>query len=162
MDDTPKTIIEPFASPDADDWKEAVRSEIDSILSNETWELVDRPYGCKPVDCKWVFKKKLRSDGTIDKYKVRLMAKGYTQKESEDLFDTYSHVGRLTIIRVLLSLVASHGLLVHQMDVKTIFLNGELEKEIYMTQPNGFVIKDQEDKVCKLVKSLYELKQAPK
>jgi hypothetical protein len=102
--------------------------------------------------------KKFRSDGTIDKYKVRLMAKGYTQKESKDFFDTYSHVGRLTIIRVLLSLVASCGLLVHQMDIKIVFLNGELEEEIYMTQPNGFVIKDQEDKVCKLVMSLYDLK----
>jgi hypothetical protein len=81
VDDTPKTIIETFASPDADDWKEAVHSEMDSILSNGAWELVDRPYGCKPMGCKWLFKKKLRPDGTIDKYKARLMAKGYTQKE---------------------------------------------------------------------------------
>jgi hypothetical protein len=66
VDDTPKTIVEAFASPDADDWKEAVHSEMDSILSNGTWELVNRPYGCKFVDCKWVFKKKLRPDGTID------------------------------------------------------------------------------------------------
>jgi hypothetical protein len=68
MDDTPKTIVEAFASPDADDWKEAVRSEMDSILSNGTWELVDRSYGCKPVGCKWMFKKKFRQDDTIDKY----------------------------------------------------------------------------------------------
>jgi hypothetical protein len=112
VDDTPKTIVEAFASPDADHWKEAVRSEIDSILFNETWELVDRPYGCKPVGCKWVFKKKLRPDGTIDKYKTKLVAKGHTQKEGEDFFDTYSPVARLTTIRVLLSLAASHGLLV--------------------------------------------------
>jgi hypothetical protein len=89
MDDTPKTIVEAFASPDADDWKEAVRSEMDSILSKGTWELVDRPYGCKPVSCKRVFKKKLRPDGTIDKYKAMLVAKGYTQKKGEDFFDTY-------------------------------------------------------------------------
>jgi hypothetical protein len=87
--------------------------------------------GCTPFGCKWVFKKKLRPDGTIEKYKVRLVAKGYTQKEDENFFDTYSPVARLTTIRVLLSLAASHGLLVHQMDVKTAFLNGELE-EIYM------------------------------
>jgi hypothetical protein len=114
------------------------------------------------VGCKWVFKKKLRPDGTIDKYKARLVAKGYTQKEGEDFFDTYSPVARLTIICVLLSLAASHGLLIHQMDVKTTFLNRELEEKIYRTQPYGFIVKGQEDKVCKLIKSLYGLKQAPK
>jgi hypothetical protein len=88
------------------------------------------------------------------------VAKGYTQKEGEDFFDTYSPIARLTTIRVL-SLTASHGLLIHQMDVKTAFLNGELE-EIYMTQPDGFIVKSQEDKVCKLMKNLYGLKQAPK
>jgi hypothetical protein len=76
---------------------------------------------------KWVFKKKLKPDGTIDKYKVRLVAKGYTQKEDNDFFDTYSPIVRLTTIHVLLSLAASHGLLLHQMNVKTTFLNGELE-----------------------------------
>ena len=90
------------------------------------------------------------------------MAKGYTQKEGEDFFDTYSHVARLTTIRVLLSLAASHGLLVHQMDVKTAFLNGELDEEIYMEQPDGFVLDGQEGKVYKLLNSLYGLKQAPK
>jgi hypothetical protein len=78
VDDTSKIIVEAFASHDVDDWKEAVRSEMDSILSNETLELVDRPYDCKPVGCKWVFKKKVRPNGTVDKYKARLIAKGYT------------------------------------------------------------------------------------
>jgi hypothetical protein len=162
IDDTPSSISEAYASEDADYWKEAVRSEMDSILANETWEITDRPYGCKPIGCKWLFKKKLRHDGSIEKYKARLVAKGYTQKEGEDFFDTYSPVARLTTIRVLLSLAASHGLLVHQMDVKTAFLNGELEEEIYMEQPDGFVVDGQEGKVCKLLKSLYGLKQAPK
>ena len=100
-----------------------------------------------------MFKKKLRPDGTIERYKARLIAKGYTQKEGEDFFDTYSSVARLTTIRVLLSLTASYGLIVHQMDIKTAFLNGELEEEIYMDQPDGFVANGQEGKVCKLLKS---------
>jgi hypothetical protein len=79
-----------------------------------------------------VFKKNLRPDGTVDKYKARLVGKGYIQKEGEDFFDTYSPIARLTTIHVLLSWAASHGLLVHQMDVKIAFLNGELEEEIYM------------------------------
>ena len=80
VDNTPTPIAEAYASSDADDWKEAVQSEMDSILSNGTWELTKRPYGCKPVGCKWIFKKKLKPDGIIDKYKARLVAKGYTQK----------------------------------------------------------------------------------
>jgi hypothetical protein len=131
---------------------------MDSILSNGTWELVDRPYDCKPVGCKWVFKKKLRPYGTIDKYKVRLVVKGYTQKEGENFFDTYSPIARLITIRVLFSLAASHGLLIYQMYIKIAFLNLELEEEIYMTQPDRFVVKGQEDNLCKLLKSLYDLK----
>ena len=162
MDDTPSTIEEAYSSPDANLWKEAVRSEMDSIMSNGTWKVVERPYGCKPIGCKWVFKKKLRPDGTIKRYKARLVVKGYSQKDGDDYFNTYSPVAHLTTIRVLLSLAASHGLLVHQMDVKTAFLHGELEEEIYMDQPDGFVIEGQKGLVCKLFKSLYDLKQAPK
>jgi hypothetical protein len=107
-----------------------------------------------------VFKKKHKPDGTIDKYKARLVAKD--RKVGKDFFVTYSPVVRLTIIYVLLSLATSQGLLVHEMNVKTTFLNGELEEEIYMIQPDGFVVNGQEDKVCKLQKSLYGPKQAPK
>ena len=92
VDDTPITIEEAYSSPDADYWKEAVRSEMDSIMSNGTQEVVERPYGRKPIGCKWVFKKKLRLDGTIKKHKARLVAQGYTQKEGEDFFDTYSPI----------------------------------------------------------------------
>jgi hypothetical protein len=110
-----------------------------------------------------VFKKKLRPNGTIERYKARLVIKGgYSQKECEHFFDTYSPVARLTTIRVLLSLAVSHSLLVHQMDVKTTFLNGELDEEIYMEHPAGFVANGQEGMVCKLLKFLYGLKQEPK
>jgi hypothetical protein len=135
---------------------------MDSIMSNGTWEVVERPYGCKPIGSKWVFKKKLRPDGTIERYKARLVIKGYSQKEGEDFFDTYSLMARLTTICVLLSLVASQSLLIHQMNVKTTFLNGELDEEIYMEQLAGFVENGQEGMVCKLLKSLYGLHQAPK
>jgi hypothetical protein len=104
----------------------------------------------------------LKHDGTIEKYKARLVGKGYNQKEGEDFFDTYLPVARLTTIRVLFSLATSYSLLVHQMDVKTVFLNGELEEEIYIDQPDDFAVKGQEGMVCKLLKKIYGLKQAPK
>ena len=88
--------------PNVDDWKEVVRNEMDSTLSNVTWELTELPYCCKPAGCKWVFKRKLRPNGTIDKYKARLTAKSYTQKQGNDFFNTYSHVARMTTIQVLL------------------------------------------------------------
>ncbi|PNX67522.1 retrotransposon protein putative Ty1-copia sub-class, partial [Trifolium pratense] len=135
---------------------------MDSLESNKTWHLVDLPPGCKPIGCKWILKKKLKPDGTVDKYKARLVAKGFRQRENIDFFDTFSPVTRITSIRVLISIVAIYNLVVHQMDVKTAFLNGDLEEEIYMEQPEGFVVHGQETKVCKLEKSLYGLKQAPK
>ncbi|GJW40238.1 zinc finger, CCHC-type containing protein [Tanacetum coccineum] len=111
--------------------------------------------------CKWIFKMKMKFDGTIYKFKARLVIQGFRQKEGIDYFDTYALVARITTIRLLLALAAIHNLVIHQMDVKTIFLNGDLE-EVYMKQPEGFVMPGNEHKVCKLVKSLYGLKQAPK
>ena len=109
-----------------------------------------------------MFKNKLKLDGSIDKYKARLVAKGFTQKKSIDYFYMYSPVSSITTIRILITLASIHNLVIHQMDVKTAFLNGDLDEEIYMKQPEGFIVKGQEHKVCKLVKSLYGLKQAPK
>ena len=157
-----RTYREAVTSTEGPLWKEAIKSEVDSILQNHTWELVDLPPGCKPLGSKWVFKRKMKPDGSIEKYKARLVIKGYRQREGLDYFDTYSPVTRINSIRMILAIAALRNLEVHQMDVKTAFLNGELDEEIYMDQPEGFVVPGQEKKVCKLVKSLYGLKQAPK
>ena len=128
---------EVISSTEAPLWKEAIKSEIDSILQNHTWELVDLPPGCKPLGSKWIFKRKMKSDGSIDKYKVRLVIKGYRQKEGLDYFDTYSPVTRINSIRMVLAIAALRNLEIHQMDVKTAFLNGDLEEEIYIEQSEG-------------------------
>uniref|UniRef100_A0A2N9GPK3 Integrase catalytic domain-containing protein n=1 Tax=Fagus sylvatica TaxID=28930 RepID=A0A2N9GPK3_FAGSY len=162
LEDEPQSFKEAMSMPEAPLWKEAVNSEIESILQNHTWELVDLPPGCKPLGYKWIFKRKMKADGSIDKYKARLVVKGYKQKEGVDYFDTYSPVTRITSIRMLIAIAALYNLEIHQMDVKTAFLNGELDEEIYMEQPEGFIVPGKEKKVCRLVKSLYGLKQAPK
>ncbi|KAF3616494.1 hypothetical protein FXO38_34517 [Capsicum annuum] len=128
--------------------KKAVNSEIDSILSNHTWELVDLPPGNKPLGSKWICKRKIKADGTIDKYKARLVVKGFKQKEGLDYFDTYSPVTRITSIRMLIALASVYDLQIHQMDVKAAFLNGELEEEIYMEQPEDFVVPEKENKLA--------------
>ncbi|WJZ97445.1 hypothetical protein VitviT2T_016048 [Vitis vinifera] len=162
LEGEPQTFKEVVNSTEGLMWKEAIKSEIDSILQNHTWELVDLPPGCKPLSSKWIFKRKMKVDGSIDKYKARLVIKGYRQIEGLDYFDTYSPVTRINSIRMVLAIAALRNLEIHQMDVKTAFLNGDLDEEIYMEQPEGFSAPGQENKVCKLVKSLYGLKQAPK
>ena len=162
IEEDPKTLNEAMASRDVAFWKEAIQSEIDSIMHNDTWELTDLPPGCKALGCKWILKRKMKVDGSIDKYKARLVIQGFRQKEGIDFFDTYAPVARISTIRLLLALAAIHDLVIHQMDVKTAFLNGDLDEEIYMKQPEGFVMPGHESKVCKLKKSLYGLKQAPK
>ena len=104
----------------------------------------------------------MRPDGSIEKFKAKLVVVSYTQKKRIDYFKTYSLVAKIAIIRILIALTTIHNLAIHQMDVKMAFLNGDLEEEIYMEQPEGHVFRSQENKVCKLKKSLYGLKQAPK
>ena len=131
---------------------------MESLISNRTWKLLDLSSGCKTIGCKWVLRKKLKPDGSIDKFKARFVAKGFKQKTDLDFFDTFSPVTRITSIRLLIVITAIFDLKIHQMDVKTAFLNGVLEEEIYMDQPKGFVEPGQESKVRKLTKSLYDLK----
>ncbi|XP_075515876.1 uncharacterized protein LOC142550686 [Primulina tabacum] len=132
LQNEPKDIQDAPARPEPPYWKEAINAEMNSILQNHTWELVDLPLCTKPLGYKWILKKKTRVDGSIEKYKARLVAKCYRQREVHDFFETYSPVSRITSIRVLISIAALHNLEIHQMDVKTPFLNGELEEEIYM------------------------------
>ncbi|GJZ85563.1 zinc finger, CCHC-type containing protein [Tanacetum coccineum] len=153
IEEDPRTYNEAMQSRDAAFWKEAIDDEIGSIMENNTWVLSDLPPGCKPLGCKWIFKRKMKVDGTIDKFKARLVIQGFRQKEGIDYFDTYAPVARITTIRLLLALAAIHNLVIHQMDVKTTFLNGDLDEEVYMKQPEGFVMPGNEHKVCKLVKS---------
>ncbi|GJT67365.1 retrovirus-related pol polyprotein from transposon TNT 1-94 [Tanacetum coccineum] len=162
VENEPTSYREAVTSSEGQQWREAIKSEIESILQNHTWELVDLPPGCKPLGYKWIFKKKMKADGTVDKYKARVVIQGFRQREGLDYFDTYSPVTRITSIRMIIAIAALRNLEIHQMDVKTAFLNEDLEEEIYMNQPEGFIAPGQEGKVCRLVKSLYGLKQAPK
>ena len=121
-----------MVSSNAPYWKEAINTEMESIMQNQTWVLVDLPLGSKPIGCKWIFKKKLKANGTIDKYKSRLIAKVYSKKKWQDFFDTYSPMMRITSIRILIAIATFHNLKIYQMDVKTAFLNGDLEEKVYM------------------------------
>ncbi|KAH9291902.1 hypothetical protein KI387_042909 [Taxus chinensis] len=161
-DDEPKTVKEAFGSNERKFWKKAMEEEMESLYKNNTWDLVKLPPGRKQVGCKWVFKKKYNADGKIEKYKARLVAKGFSQVEGLDFGEIFSLVAKLHSIRFLLAIVAAFDLEIEQMDVKTMFLHGELEEEIYMTQPESFKIKGKEDLVCRLKKSLYGLKQSPR
>ena len=134
--------------------------ELDSMKSNEVWDLVELPQGAKAIGCKWVYKTKRDSLGNIERYKARLVAKGFTQKEGIDYKETFSPVSKKDSLRIILALVAHFNLELQQMDVKTTFLNGDLEEEVYMKQPEGFSFREGEKLVCMLKKSIYGLKQA--
>ena len=122
---------------------------------------MELPKGKKALHCKWVYRIKGEDDGS-KRYKARLVVKGFEQRYGIDYTDVFTPVVKLTTIRLVLSMVVAENLLLHQMDVNTTFLHGDLEDELYMTQPEGFVVKGKENLVCKLKKSLYGLKQAPK
>jgi len=158
----PRTMDEAMSSDNARDWKAAADSEYESLLENDTWELVELPEDRKSVQCRWVFKVKYKHDGQIERFKSRLVAKGFSQKYGIDYDETFSPVVRFSSIRALLAIAVQKGMLIHQMDVVTAFLNGKLEQEIYMQQPEGYVKPGEEHLVCKLKKSLYGLKQSPR
>lgn len=156
----PISYNEAIMSSQSTQWFEAMKDELRSMKINDVWELTLLPKGAKPVGCKWVYKTKLDPKGNIERYKARLVAKGYTQKEGIDYNETFSPVSRKESLRIVMALVAHYDLELHQMDVKTAFLNGELHEDVYMTQPEGFKVESKEHMVCKLKKSIYGLKQA--
>jgi hypothetical protein len=162
IDDDPRTVREAVNSEDSKLWKKAMVEEMDALDKNEAWDIVELPTGRKSVGSKWLFKKKFNAEGKVEKYKARLVAKGYSQVEGIDFGEIFSPVAKLTSIRFLLSIAAAFDLEVEQMDVKTTFLHGDLEEEIYMKQPEGFVVKGKNELVFKLKKSLYGLKQSPR
>ena len=156
----PTTVDEALNSPDKEQWKRALDNEYSAHIKNNTWTLTNLPEGRKAIDCRWVFKVKYKADGSVERHKARLVAKGCSQKPGLDYEETFSPVAKYTSIRSLLAIANQLNLEVHQMDVSTAFLNGELEEEIYMSQPEGYVKEGEEGLVCKLNKSIYGLKQS--
>ena len=157
----PTTHIEALQGQDSELWKEAMDDEMKSLLENGTWVLEKCPPGVKPVAVKWVFKVKRDAHGGIERYKARLCAKGFTQKYGIDYNEVFAPVSKQVTVRTLLSVVCDQGMHLHQMDIKTAFLNGDLEEDIYMQQPPGYE-EGGPGIVCHLRKSLYGLKQAPR
>ncbi|GJT38799.1 zinc finger, CCHC-type containing protein [Tanacetum coccineum] len=138
-------LIEGTRNEDVAFWKEAINDEMDSIMGNNTWVLADLPPGCKPLGCKWIFKRKLKVDGTIEKFKARLVIQGFKQKSGIDYFDTYAPVARISTIRLLIAMASIHNLIIHQMDVKTAFLNDGLDQKVDLTKEflsSKFSMKD--------------------
>ena len=155
----PRDIQEAFKYPT---WKAAVDEEVRALAKNGTWEITDLPRGKKPVGCKWIFTVKYKTDSNVDRYKARLVAKEFTQLYGIDYQETFAPVAKLNTVRVLLSLAANLDWSLHQLDVKNAFLNGDLEEEVYMDIPAGLETISNFNKVCRLRKSLYGLKQSPR
>ncbi|KAE8707942.1 hypothetical protein F3Y22_tig00110365pilonHSYRG00006 [Hibiscus syriacus] len=161
-DGEPSTYQEAINSSYASLWMMAMQEEIEALHKNNTWDLVPLPQGRKPIGNKWVFKIKRNGDDQVERYRARLVVKGYAQKEGIDFNEIFSPVVRLTTVRVVLAICATLNLHLEQLDVKTAFLHGNLEEEIYMLQPEGFEEDEKKNLVCRLNKSLYGLKQAPR
>ncbi|KAG5549866.1 hypothetical protein RHGRI_014986 [Rhododendron griersonianum] len=160
VDGEPESYQEALEHDKKGEWAKAMEDEMKSLLENRTYDLVKLPKGKKALKNKWVYR--LKHDGENLRYKARLVVKGFGQKKGIDFDEIFSPVVKMSSIRVVLGMAASLNLEVEQLDVKTAFLHGDLEEEIYMEQPEGFKEKGKENLVCKLKKSLYGLKQAPR
>lgn len=155
----PMTRSEALSRPDAEEWKKAMDEEYESLMKNGTWTLVDRPPNTNIVGSKWVFKLKRSADGTV-RHKARLVAQGFSQKSGVDYFETYSPTIPHSVIRLLFALSAKFDWKFYHLDVQTAFLNGDLLENVYLQQPEGYILEEQKLLVCHLRKALYGLKQA--
>lgn len=154
----PETFDEAILSSQADLWKTAMISEMESLTANNTWCLTELPQGKKAIKCKWVYKTKFNANGDEVCHKARLVVKGCSQRKGIDYEETFAPVVRYTSLRFLFAMAAKNKLMIHQLDAVTAFLNGDLEEQIFMVQPEGF--DDGSGRVCSLKKSLYGLKQS--
>ncbi|RVW45699.1 Retrovirus-related Pol polyprotein from transposon RE1 [Vitis vinifera] len=159
LGDVPNTIQEALK---ISEWKKAVQDEIDALEKNETWTITDLPVGKRPVGCKWIFTIKYKADGSVERFKARLVARGFTQSYGIDYQETFALVAKLNTIRILLSLTVNQDWCLQQLNIKNAFLNDDLEEEVYMEIPPGFEESMAKNQVCKLQKSLYGLKQSPR
>lgn len=156
------SVVEPFCFEEAskqDIWVKAMKDEMNMTEINNNWDLVDKPKGREIVGVKWICKTKFNQDGSLQKHKARFVAKGFTQKPDIDFFETFAPVPRLETIRILIALATQKRWQIFQLDVKSAFFDGKLNEEIYVQQPQGFLVKGGEDKVYKLKNDLYGLKQ---
>ncbi|XP_074282696.1 uncharacterized protein LOC141607234 [Silene latifolia] len=142
----------------SEQWRAAMRKEIDALEKNRTWKIVSLPEGKKPIGCKWVYRIKYHANGSFERYKARLVAQGFTQVEGVDFHETYAPVAKMTSVRCMLAVAVKKEWIIEQLDVNNAFLHGDLEEDVYMKIPQGFERKG-ENKVCKLMKSIYGLKQ---
>jgi hypothetical protein len=143
-------------------WRKAMLEEMRSIEENRTWELVDPPAGCRPIGLKWVYKVKRDERGAIVKHKARLVARGFVQREGIDFEEVFAPVARMESVRLLLALTAAKDWCIHHLDVKPVFLNGDLAEVVFVNQAPGFIMKGAEHKVLRQRKALYGLWQAPR
>ncbi|GJT22030.1 retrovirus-related pol polyprotein from transposon TNT 1-94 [Tanacetum coccineum] len=135
-----------------------MNKELQALETNHTWELVLLPPGKIPIGCKWVYRIKFHADGTIERFKASLVAKGYNQKERIDYTETFAPVAKMVSVRALLVLAIHHNWIIEQLDINNAFLYGDLHEEVYMTLPQGYSKQLPPNTVCKLTKSLYGLK----
>jgi len=154
----PQSLDEAKRSPEWPDWQKAIDAELAVLHSKGTWKLTELPKDRKPVENRWVFAKKYDENGIVTQYKARLVAKGYSQVPGVDYQETFSPVARLDSLRTMFSVAAINDWEIHMMDVKSAYLNGDLEEEIYMLQPEGY--EDGTGRVCLLIKTIYGLKQS--